>query len=1322
MYTLVAFATQWGSKHGGINSFNTDFLAAFGLAFQQEAQLFCIVADADEEAIQAAKNTSVTLLPLPYRPANKALTAAEGQAGVQLLQDRSLSYDPQKTIWLGHDRITGAAAIAAADRAGGRSALIHHMSYDHYESYAEKSTAAHEKAQEQRALFQRAALALAVGPLLRDALTDLLGGPQTRVHMMIPGLAEIEPRQAPKTFTAFLSGRLSNDAAKIKQGHLGVATFAQACGEARESGMPECLCRGPKLVLRGVDFERSPANSAGASLVNSESELKEFAETFAGAVINLHALPYTQDREQLYRELSGASLALMPSWHEGFGLVAWEAIAAGVPLILSRNSGAYRLLEENHPGAGTGCVYPLAVRGQVAAPFFHEQDLKDTVALLNQIAAAPEKARQQAATLREMVGQYTWTACAEQAAAFFDWPLHKGSIPNATPTQSATTYAPPLAHTALTSGSTPLYLPPKNWRFGIGLADSQLLRAEEEIVPFDPARQPDLEALNHWLDSHEFPLAVRLMTGVGGVGKTRLALELCRLRLESGWLAGLLDNAVQSNGDMASAWRALQQHSPPQPLLIVIDYAETRQKALLSLINAMMAAPRELPTRVLLLARDGGEWWDNLPSQESACESLLSGYATTGPYALLPLHAEHSDLMAAYHRALRAFAETLRVPAPNGTPELKGEHFRRPLYLQMAALLALHGERPTTAEGLTKALLNHERRYWQGILTEHHGPEPVRQAHLLLTLATLAGGFATPREAKPYWEQAIEEKSHKASLAPLFATLKPLYPGKQGLEPVRPDLLGEALVAQALLQEATAQPLLAAVLSSRANQSTRRHALTVLARLSNHRPDLHEVLVEALAQQLPGCCQDLVAVGIATQGNLPSLAERAFSRLSISGKRQSTGLLKPLLREKSIQFAGLTCLIDGFLAEQAHERWQQVTKKRRKDTEEKAAYASCLVNYSNSLVLSGDKASLHHAEHAQKLFHELVQVDQNRFEFAFATSLNNLANRLSDAGKNEEALQHAQQAMDIYKRLANKNPDRFEPDLAISLSNLANHLSDAGKNEEALQHAQQAMDICKRLAEKNPDRFEPDLAISLSNLANHLSDAGKNEEALQHAQQAMDICKRLAEKNPDRFEPDFANSLNTLANRLSDAGKIEEARQHTQQAMHIRQRLANNNPDRFGKECHNTTCNALLLGWLAASAASKDTQPFFPPLPENIPAHQHLLSQLYAAFVQGCLTREQGERSRLFDQVLAIHNQLIPAARIDARPYWLCAAAWCATFPPPAPASTDWQADWTSYSKERQGNIPWWMAEIARRLQFQWPPASPSGSDVTRGVSVPGYI
>ncbi|HEX8688445.1 MAG TPA: hypothetical protein VF654_18170, partial [Pyrinomonadaceae bacterium] len=312
MYTLVAFATQWGSKFGGINSFNTDFLTAFGVAYHAGAKVVCVVAGATDEARDEAARANVRLAPLPLAPGELTLGAEHGEEALHQLQRLGLGYDPDRTVWLGHDRITGAAAVAAAKAAGGRSAVIHHMSYDHYESVAEDSQTAERKTREQAALFQSADLVLAIGPLLRDALRDLLAGSKD-VNMLIPGLAEIETQEAPKTFVAFLSGRLSDDAARIKQGNLGIAAFASAQREARDSGMPVALSRQPKLLLRGVDFEGRVAGSPAGERPDPETELKKFAAAQAGGVVNLHALPYTHDRQRLYGELSRSSVALMPS-------------------------------------------------------------------------------------------------------------------------------------------------------------------------------------------------------------------------------------------------------------------------------------------------------------------------------------------------------------------------------------------------------------------------------------------------------------------------------------------------------------------------------------------------------------------------------------------------------------------------------------------------------------------------------------------------------------------------------------------------------------------------------------------------------------------------------------------------------------------------------------------------------------------------------------------------------------------------------------------------------------------------------------------------
>jgi hypothetical protein len=63
MYTLVAFATQWGTKYGGINSFNCDFLKAFGVAYFQNVQVVCLVASAESRAIEDAAKSHVRFFP-----------------------------------------------------------------------------------------------------------------------------------------------------------------------------------------------------------------------------------------------------------------------------------------------------------------------------------------------------------------------------------------------------------------------------------------------------------------------------------------------------------------------------------------------------------------------------------------------------------------------------------------------------------------------------------------------------------------------------------------------------------------------------------------------------------------------------------------------------------------------------------------------------------------------------------------------------------------------------------------------------------------------------------------------------------------------------------------------------------------------------------------------------------------------------------------------------------------------------------------------------------------------------------------------------------
>ncbi len=1292
MYTLIAFATQWGSKYGGINSFNADFLTAFGVAYHQHAQIVCIVTEASPKAIEEAARAHVKLVPLPYVPVAKTFDSAIGENGLDLITKSEIKLSADKTIWLGHDLITGEAAIAAAKAAGGRAAVIHHMSYSHYEPYAEDSRSALTKTQRQTAVLEQADLVLAIGPLLRDAAIDRLGASKP-VRMLIPGLPEIDPQETPKTFVAFLSGRLSADAARVKQGHLGIAAFAEAEREARINGVPDALRKEPQLLLRGVDFENKFSR---LSPTDVETDLKKFAEEQAKAVINLHALPYTEDRQQLYRELSRSTVALMPSWHEGFGLVAWEAIAAGVPLIVGQNSGVYRYLEEEYTGAETGYVQSVDIKGKIDFPFFRDEDLEATVSALRSIAADTAKARKKASSLRNLLlEENSWVSCCEDVVAAFEWDLQRGSLTDRSSaivqqtTESIHSSTPPIdVQTEL------LKIPQKQWRAGKGMADSQLLRAEEALLPFDPGREGDVQKLREWINDTTWPLTVRLITGPGGQGKTRLAIHLCEQMRTSGWCAGFLDTNLDP-GVLNSLWAGLR--SLNQPILLVVDYAETRQATFLALLKLALRNSLSQPVRMLLLARDSGEWWDNLPSRDPDCEALLIGSATTGPFPLAALYTTQLQRQSAFDKALRAFANILEVGKPNLMPDLAGDQFERPLFVQMAALLALYGENPVTSQGLTRALLNHERRYWVRLLEPLNWPDAGRRAEQILALATLAGGFPTARIAEPFWTAAKGSVLTTGEFNSLFRSMATLYPGTQGLQALRPDLLGEALVAQALLRP-EGDVLLDAVLASSASQLIRRNALTVVSRLTNERVDVDEVIVTGLLRQFSSSAAEVVEVAVETVSRLPELAGMAFEQMVPAIKNQLVGSLVRWLPEQSIQLAALSCLVFGHLAERAREK----LANKPANVDRMLDRALALDRYLVSLIYIGSYSkACETGEEGVNLFRRLLSKDRNRFESTYAGVLGNYSNCLYRSGRFDEAIAAEGEVLEIYERLNKKDPKRFAQEYATILNNCAISLSDVGQTKEALSHSHAALQILKPLTVKAPDRYEPNYAKLLDVHATLWDDTGNLEQAIDYSTQALDIRNRLALRTPDRFEPDYAFSLNNHAYFLANVGQYGKALTYAREALQIRRRLVQRIPQAFARDFLSSKILFDFLEWLDREDGTETNDDLEASALAELPAHHQTLIQFFLNFVRGCKASDSGVRENCFVYILSIWSGLSLSNMSLLEPYRLCAAAWCAKFAQVVDDS--WQEDWQRYSTERGGNVPRWMFEVARRLDFQFP-------------------
>lgn len=406
--SLVLLAVGWGPKLGGINAFNTDFAKALGETLRPH-RVVCVVLDADKSEIADAAAANVTLLPLGKNKEEfddlyaEAVQSLLGKSGIQV--DAS-------TIWLGHDVHTGPVALRLAEISGqGRSVVIQHMSYGDYIGFRDgKGEKAHDKQQIQEALYRKADVVFAVGPLLCERLSRIVHDQGKTAHMIVPGLAEITPNDAPhEDFRAIAMGRLGPGDDRIKQGRLALAAFSSAIRKAHEDpAWPENLKYG-EMFLYGIE-------EAGGE---EEQELRQLAEAEAGRAIKLTPLKFTHDRARLFHDLASCDAALMLSWHEGFGLTGWEAIAAGVPLIASRNSGLFKLLEKDEAlGVAAIALFKhLDVRGSGTSETdknYRTEDKDDVRSALLELARDTKKARNNALKLRKMLidRDFTWSGAA----------------------------------------------------------------------------------------------------------------------------------------------------------------------------------------------------------------------------------------------------------------------------------------------------------------------------------------------------------------------------------------------------------------------------------------------------------------------------------------------------------------------------------------------------------------------------------------------------------------------------------------------------------------------------------------------------------------------------------------------------------------------------------------------------------------------------------------------------------------------------------------------------------------------------------------------
>jgi hypothetical protein len=613
-------------------------------------------------------------------------------------------------------------------------------------------------------------------------MRDMVDGHQ--VMMLVPGFPNIESRPATHELTVITFGRMDRESDRIKQGGLAVAGFATAVRSARQQEMPQALCSNPQMRLIGIE-------RAGG---DEEAELRRFAYGKAEREINLIAQPFDEDRNALFDQLRRANIALMLSWHEGFGLTGWEAIAAEVPLIIGKQSGLYRLVDETLENPGTACLHPIDVQGKEGDDDTSNFTPADEAAVrkaIMDIAKDLPRAQRSAARLKEDLQENlvcTWENTARQFCEGLGCIPNQPSSPilvkpapdNRGPRHSGTVVEEKRADAADTGPPPLIALPERPWRdpLGIEMPDSLMLLPQQEVVPFHSYRQRLLDEVLAWALAEDEPIKVRLQAGEGGTGKTRLAIEACRrLESEHGWRTGLLRASENLETDFG---KFLGEGGD---CLVVVDYAETRTSNVVALTRAAFKAPTKGNVRLLLLARDGGDWWDRLADSakdDAAVAALLRQPSTkTGPYRMSEEPIEPEVRSAVFQEALVSFAKKKRQGTPSvPAPDLSADHFSQILFIHLAALAFLRGSPATGDRELLEMAIGHERKYWLNLLDsaglEEAWSDPMEQ---VIALLTLLGGADSAREAKV----AIRRTPRLAGTSPvvrdqLFDLLRRLYP------------------------------------------------------------------------------------------------------------------------------------------------------------------------------------------------------------------------------------------------------------------------------------------------------------------------------------------------------------------------------------------------------------------------------------------------------------------------------------------------------------------------------------------------------------------
>ncbi|NUK17675.1 S1 family peptidase [Streptomyces lunaelactis] len=408
------------------------------------------------------------------------------------------------------------------------------------------------------------------------------------------------------------------------------------------------------------------------------------------------------------------------------------------------------------------------------------------------------------------------------------------------------------------------------------LSTSYLLKAQSAVVPLT-GMTTQLDSLEAWCRTSR-PTDVTAVTGIAGIGKTRLITELMH-RLGQprpgnptarGWTGGFLaDNPIQQ----PPHYRMLA--TSKYPLLLAVDYAETRRDQVDQVLDVLATRHTSQPVRVLLLARGRGNWWPSLRRARQGSTVMSTGATidVDPADALVDISTEH-----AFDTARHAFTERIHALQSAGHGDdwaispLRPDTSPGPVFtavakpaddtvisLHMAALadvLASLNDDFARYDDPMDVLIAHEVSYWRRIVEargEYFDENLMRTLVAVQAVtgakklsnaqAAVTAGFDVHHSGFP-----DAAPNDRRLLAAYEDILTAAYPSGDGAHwgSMGPDLLGAALVAE--VEDKSGGQFIERLLPHPYLEEHQQHrALTVLARSAPTQPVLAAGAARAVA-------------------------------------------------------------------------------------------------------------------------------------------------------------------------------------------------------------------------------------------------------------------------------------------------------------------------------------------------------------------------------------------------------------------------------------------------------------------------------------------